>query len=50
MIILQILVTAITLGIIVIIYAAAHKLIKDHKEFHKKIDDCDEDLDLPKTL
>jgi hypothetical protein len=50
MIILQILVTAITLGIIVFIYAAAHKLIQDHKELHNKVDDSDEDLDLPKTL
>ena len=50
MIILQILVTAITLGIIVIIYAAAHKLVQDHKALHNKVDDSDEDLDLPKSL
>jgi CO dehydrogenase nickel-insertion accessory protein CooC1 len=38
----------ITIGIIVVLYAATHKLIKDHKELHSV--DTDEDLDLPKTL
>jgi hypothetical protein len=50
MIILQIIVAAITLGIIVLIYAVAHKLIQDHKQLHNKVDNDDEDLDLPKTL
>lgn len=50
MIILQIIVAVITIAIIVIIYAAAHKLVRDHKELHNTVDDSDEDLDLPKTL
>jgi hypothetical protein len=34
--------------ILVVLYAATHKLIKDHKELHEI--DTDTDLDLPKTL
>lgn len=38
----------IVVAIIVILYAATHKLIKDHKELHNV--DTDTDLDLTKTL
>lgn len=50
MIILQIIIAVITIAIIVIIYAAARKLVQDHKELHNTVDDSDDNLDLPKSL
>jgi hypothetical protein len=45
---LLILCAIITVAIVVVLYAATHKLIQDHKELHSV--NTDDDLDLPKTL
>jgi hypothetical protein len=45
---LLILCAIITVAIVVVLYAATHKLIQDHKELHSV--DTDEDLALPKSL
>ncbi len=38
----------ITIFVVVVLYAATHKLIQDHKKLHSV--DTDEDLDLPKSV
>jgi uncharacterized membrane protein len=36
--------------VLVLIYAAAHKMIQENKTLHSTDEDADDNLDLPKTL
>lgn len=40
----------VTICIVVLIYAAIHKMIHENKTLHSTVEDADDNLDLPKSL
>jgi hypothetical protein len=40
----------VTICVVVLIYAAVHKMIQENKTLHSIDEDADDNLDLPKTL